>query len=415
MNCRKAISINPSYPDAYNNLSLALSELGDHAEAELNCRKAILLRPEFPEALHNLGNMLKFQGKIDEAITAYEHALKINPILLETHRSLADIKKFTIDDHRLIFLTELRKTLTTDSHKAHLYFTLGKAYEDLGNHNEAFKYFLEGNRLRKSLLNYSIEQDRSIFAGVREAFNALPQSSGDVSGLSHVIQIVGMPRSGSTLVEQILASHSQVAGGGELDFLNQLAINGINAKKLLAGSMWRKIALSYSEKLAQHRTSEFWITDKMPLNFRWLGFMLWASPHIKVIHTIRDPMATCWSIFQRYFPANAMGFAYDLEDLGIYYRMYEDLMAFWHEKFPGRIYDLNYERLTENQEEETRNLLEYCGLPWEDRCLEFEKTDRPVRTASAAQVRQKMYKGSSEAWCPYEPHLGPLMKALSGE
>ncbi len=126
-------------------------------------------------------------------------------------------------------------------------------------------------------------------------------------------------------------------------------------------------------------------------------------------------MATCWSIFKQYFPTNGLGFAYDLEDIGTYYRMYEDLMAFWHEKFPGRIYDLNYERLTENQEEETRKLLEYCGLPWDDRCLEFEKTDRPVRTASAAQVRQKMYKGSSEAWRPYEPYLGPLMKALGRE
>ena len=150
----------------------------------------------------------------------------------------------------------------------------------------------------------------------------------------------------------------------------------------------------------------------MPLNFRWIGFIFAVLPEAKIVHVKRDARATCWSNFKQYFSRKGLGFANDLQDVAEYYKMYIDLMVFWHEKFPGQIYDLNYEALTEHQEHETRNLLKYIGLNWEDRCLEFHKTERAIQTASATQVRQKLYQGSSEEWRKYEKHLGPMVELL---
>ena len=152
----------------------------------------------------------------------------------------------------------------------------------------------------------------------------------------------------------------------------------------------------------------------MPFNFRWIGFICAAMPEARIIHVKRDARATCWSNFKHYFPHRGNGFAYDLQDVAEYYKLYVGLMAFWHEKCPGRIYDLTYETLTEYQEDETRKLLEYVGLDWEDRCLDFHKTKRVVRTASATQVRRKMYQGSSDEWRRYERHLAPMVELLRG-
>lgn len=410
--CRKAIALQSDYAKAYLNLGAVLLSQERHCEAELTLRTAADLMPGEARVYNNLGTALLEQGRLQEARASYERALQINPLFPECHNNLSQVKTYTPDDPHIPLLSQLVQQLQEPVGRMHACFALGKAYADMKQHGDAFAILNEGNHLRKMMLGYSVEKDRDLFARIRGAFDALPPSVDEVPGLSRVILIVGMPRSGTTLVEQILTSHPQVMGGGERAFLNRLASESLESHSFVVEMACRQVAADYAVELDCLREGRPWITDKMPTNFRWLGFVLWANPHIKVVHTVRDPLATCWSIYKQYFPANALGFAYDLEDLGTYYRMYEDLMAFWHEKFPGRIYDLNYERLTESQEDETRKLLGYCGLPWDERCLEFEKTQRVVRTASAAQVRQKMYKGSSEAWRPYEPYLGPLMKAL---
>jgi hypothetical protein len=173
-----------------------------------------------------------------------------------------------------------------------------------------------------------------------------------------------------------------------------------------------RIRTVYLNELDTFEASEKYVTDKMPLNFRWIGFILTAMPEAKIINLQRDPVATCWSVFRQYFFSKEVEHVYDLMDLAEYYKLYIDLMDFWREKFPNRIYDLNYETLTENQEEVTRKLLEYCSLDWEDQCLEFHKNKRAVRTRSTVQVRQVMYKGSSAAWRKYEAHLQPMLQAL---
>ena len=223
-----------------------------------------------------------------------------------------------------------------------------------------------------------------------------------------------MPRSGTTLVEQILASHSQVYGVGEMKLLGQ-SVNSIKRTSgQLSSDQLQSIRKSYLSGLKRIGAAEPYITDKMPLNFTRIGYIFAALPEAKVIHVIRDARATCWSNFKSFFTEKGNDFAYDLQDVAEYYKMYIDLMSFWHKKFPGRIYDLNYEALTEHQEDETRRLLEHVGLSWEDQCLEFYKTKRTIRTVSAAQVRQKMYQGSSKEWRKYEKHLEPMVEVLRG-
>ena len=231
-----------------------------------------------------------------------------------------------------------------------------------------------------------------------------------------------MPRSGTSLTEQILDSHSSVRGAGELEFMNQLAhiimqeqqanLTRQYPKPLSKNSM-SAIRTRYHSSLQALNYPENIIVDKMPLNFRWVGLILSAFPEAKIIHLKRDPVATCWSNFNRYFPVHGLGFTNNLNDLAKFYHLYTDLMTFWHQRFPNKIYDLCYEDLTENQEKETKKLLAYCELEWEDACLNFHENTRRVVTASANQVGQKMYQGSSKSWKKYEHQLQPLVKALN--
>jgi len=321
------------------------------------------------------------------------------------------------------------ESLLTDSERSEsdrifLCFALAKVYDDLGEYDKSFDYLDEGNRLRKKELDYHLDHDRRLITKTREIFNAGgldPQIAADGNASIQPLFIVGMPRSGTSLVEQILASHSKVHGAGELATIGELvspilstlldqSVNQDNRQ--LSQNEIKRLHDSYLEKLTALKVAEKIITDKLPLNFRWIGFILSAFPGAKIIHLIRDPRATCWSIYKQYLSVKGNGYGYDLGDLAAFYELYIDLMSFWHDRFPNTIYDLCYEDLTENQETETRKLLAYCDLQWEKRCLDFHQTKRTVKTASAAQVRQKMYQGSSEAWRKYEVHLEPLLKGL---
>jgi hypothetical protein len=226
-----------------------------------------------------------------------------------------------------------------------------------------------------------------------------------------------MIRSGTSLVEQIIASHHAVYGAGELTTLADL-IEPIVRDHLaqdnyqLPEKAFLSIRQQYLDALSMFNAPEDVITDKMPLNFQYIGFILSAFPEAKIVHLQRDARATCWSIYKHYFSSTGNGWAYNIDDLAGFYGLYTDLMDFWHQTFPGKIYDLCYEDLTTNQEKETRKLLEYCELDWDENCLNFHTNKRAVKTASALQVRQKMYQGSSEAWKKHEAYLEPLIKAL---
>ncbi len=409
-----AITIEAGFVVAHNNLGNALREFGRVREAVDCFENALRLAPEFVEAHNNLGNSLSVLGRRDEAVASFHKALELNPDFAGAHRNLSLAKTYVPGDAQIDHMLGLiERDGLSDDDRMQLSFALGKAYEDLGEWDKAFAYFSEANRIAKQAGGYALADDENAFAQLKGWF---PEGASAVGGAAEQattpVFIVGMPRSGTALVEQILASHSDVYGAGELSLLERAVRSGARKEVQDPLSQLASIRETYQAGLADIGISEPYVTDKMPLNFRWIGFICTAMPGARIVHVERDPRATCWSIFKHHFPSHGHGFANDLQDLAGFYKLYRGLMAFWCERFPGRIYDLNYEALTENQEDETRKLLEYVGLEWEDACLEFHKTERAVQTSSSSQVRQAMYRGSSDAWRNYEDHLGPLAESL---
>jgi len=415
---KQAIAINPNYDDAHYNLGVSHHELGQTDEA-LNCYNlALAINPDYVDAHNNLGNILKELGQTDAAFNSYVQGLAVQPNNTQIHRNLGMMKKYAEGDTQFTYMQSLLSTPDlSQSDRAHLCFALAKAYEDLEMKDDLFKTLNEGNYLRKKELNYSIEKDlnkHSTYCNLFKSSNKKPPSY-ESSAISPIF-IVGMPRSGTTLVEQIISSHHKVHGAGELPSMNNLVAPIINDylthNNTLSDKNFSSVRHGYLNNLFSLNVTESIITDKMPTNFENIGFILKAFPEAKIIHLKRDAMATCWSIYQRYFPAEGLGFPYNMEDLAKFYNSYTEMMAFWHKLFPNQIYDISYENLTTNQEEETRKLLQYCELEWDENCLSFHTNKRAVKTTSSMQVRQKMYQGSSEAWKKYEEYLKPLIKTL---
>jgi len=414
----KALSIKPDYAQAHNNLGVTLQELSQLDAAVKSYEKALAIEPDYPQAHNNLGIVHQERGQIDDAVKQYEKAVAIKLDYAEAYHNLSTLKKYTANDPQI---TQMQSLLSTNnlsqSDRIHLCFALAKVNENLGNQDEYFKFLHEGNRLRKQELNYSLDSSKNLSSTVKKMFSSPPSLSYKPSTIRPIF-IVGMPRSGTTLVEQIISSHHAVHGAGELTTLANLIElilkddlahnkNGLTKKSFLS------IRQQYLDSLSGFNVPENVITDKMSLNFQYIGFILLAFPEAKIVHLKRDAMATCWSIYKCHFKNKGNGFSYNLDDLTGFYGLYVELMDFWHQLYPGKIYDICYEDLTTNQEEETRKLLEYCELDWDENCLNFHKNKRAVKTASSLQVRQKMYQGSSEAWKKHEAYLQPLIKALS--
>jgi len=422
----RALKIKPDHAEMYLNLGNVHRDVG-HLEMAIECyEEALKIHPDYAEAYSRLGCVLRDFGRLEAALENFERALEIKPGYAEVYRYIGNLERYHKNDARMDQMESLLSTPgLSSSDRMHLCFALARVYEDLGRHDELFKYLNEGNSLRKAELNYNIHEDVESFSNMKKMFNTQPVpvelSKLDEAPTIQPVFIVGMPRSGTSLVEHILASHEDVHGAGELQFMANIS-NSILRDRLskegplevacLSAKESNRLRHEYLESLRSLGFSESIVTDKMPLNFFWIGFIRQAFPNAKIVHLCRDPMATCWSIYKSFFTSKGNGFSYDLGDLAEFYGLYMDLMEFWRQCFPGAIYDLCYERLTESQEDETRKLLDYCGLDWDDRCLYFHETSRAVRTASAVQVRSKMTSGRSEAWRKYEKHLQPLLGPL---
>ncbi len=409
-----ALAIAPGFAIAHNNLGNTLRELGKVEEAVTCFESAVQIAPQFVEAHNNLGNALSDLGRRDEAVASFRKALELKPDFAGAHRNLSLITEYEPGDAQIeLMLGLVERDGLPDEDRMQLCFALGKAHEDLGEWDKAFEFLAHANRIAKEASEYSIADDADAFSQILSWFPPqVPAIDVPADVTTTPVFIVGMPRSGTTLVEQILASHSLVHGAGELSLLERSIRVGADVDLESPVSRLAVIRETYLNALAEIGAAAPHVTDKMPLNFRWIGFICTAMPEARIVHIERDPRATCWSIFKHHFPLGGHGFANDLHDLAEYYKLYRNMMAFWRKRFPGRIYDLKYEALTENQEDETRRLLEYVGLPWEDGCLEFHTTRRVVQTSSASQVREGMYQGSSEAWRKYEEYLGPLHQAF---
>ncbi|MCZ6502854.1 MAG: sulfotransferase [Gammaproteobacteria bacterium] len=410
----KAISIRPDFAEAFVNRAIVLKELGEFDRALVNYETAMQLKPDYVEAYYNCANLLKDLGQPEAAVTNYQKALKLSPDFAAAHRNLSALKTYAPGDTQLSDMERLyAKRQTDESSSSELCFALAKAYEDLGEYDKSFTYLEKGNRLRKKTLDYRIENDQALFAQIKKLLSDdnLINFAPDEPAAIQPVFITGMMRSGTSLVEQIIASHSRVHGAGELEAMNRIALPlpaQFKGRKLL-----NSLRLQYLDALSSLNVAENIVTDKMPANFRWIGLILAIVPEAKIIHVNRNAVATCWSIYKHFFPDEGIDFAYDMEDIAAYYKLYLDLMVFWRERFASQIYELDYEQLTKNQEVETRRLLDFCDLPWESQCLDFHKTKRLVRTSSAIQVRAPLYLGSSDAWKAYEDHLRPLIRALA--
>ena len=418
---KTAIAFQSDYADAHYNLGILYHDVGQLKMAIDSIKMAIKINPENADTHKYLGNTFQSNGQIDEAIKCYEKALSINPFYADAHRNLSTIKNYIHDDDQINLMQDLLLNGNlSQSDLVHINFALAKANEDLGKKDDLFKSLNEGNRLRKEELNYSLNKDLDEHSNLKRLINInLSNSKESVKLKSSKIRpifIVGMPRSGTSLVEQILSSHQKIHGAGELSTLNNLIVPIISdyilKDKKVTEDSYLSVRNDYLSYISRLNVSETIITDKMPTNFRYIGFILKAFPEAKIIHLNRDSRAICWSIYKSYFPGEGLGWAFNMKDLAGYYNSYIDLMSFWHQLFPRKIYDICYEDLTTNQEEETRKLLKYCELEWDDNCLNFHNNKRAVKTTSSLQVRKKMYQGSSEVWKKYESYLQPLIKVL---
>lgn len=417
----KALALKPDYAEAHNNLGITLQQQQQLHQAVVHYQQAIALKPDYAKTYNNLGTAFKEQGKLDEAKAQYEKALALKPDFAEAHYNRAELTTFRSGDANLTALQALAdgNDKLPESKRVHIHFALAKALDDLGNYDRAFEQMLAGNALKRAGIDYDESRILEFFGRIRDVFTpdlfARFQGAGDPSRVP--IFVLGMPRSGSTLIEQILASHPDVHGAGELDNLNLVATSdavpypACISKLDLDGP--RRLGQAYLANLPELPRGKTRLTDKSPLNFLHVGLIHLILPNARIIHTVRDPVDNCISCFSKLFTFD-MHFSYSLEELGRYYRHYSELMMHWRRALsPHAMLDVSYEDVVDNLEEQSRRLLDYCGLAWDDRCLSFHKTDRLVTTASAVQVRQPLFRSSLHRRQHYQDHLQPLLAELN--
>ncbi len=453
---RRAVDSRPDNAEPHCNLGVLLHDRGKLEEALVAFQVAIDLQPDFALALMYKGHLLHDMERLDEAIAAFRASLSLDPTLPgarinlgdalrengdlqqaeeayrqsierdadngEAYRCLADLKKFSVGDPEVKIMEKLlEKAEKQGGTVMDLHYALAKAYQDTGDAEASFVNLAKANAIKRSTLRYDVADDERLFERIAGIFDKHRISDMAGSGCvgSEPIFIIGMPRSGTTLVEQILASHSRVDAGGEMMALSRTvaerAENAVSESPFpqfiegLKPADLTDMGRTYLARAGM--TGDRRKTDKMPANFIYSGLIRLILPKARIIHCVRDPVDTCLSCLQRLF-AKGQRFSYDQVELGRYYLAYDRLMRHWHDVLGENVYRVRYEELVADQEGETRKLLEKCGLPWEQACLNFHQTDRVVRTASAVQVRQPIYDSSIRRWQPYRHQLSDLLAAL---
>ncbi len=424
----RALALRPQFAEAHNNLANVLKQQDQFDRAIHEYQQVLALQPDYADAHNNLGNVLRHQGKIDEAMALFNRAIEIQPDFAQAHYDRTALKTFRADDPELATLEALAAdpNRRDDNKMVYIHFGLGKALEDAGQYDRAFQQWIKGNALQRKMIHYDEPAELQNFTLACRSFPAkLSEQFPDAGDPSATpIFILGMPRSGTTLIEQILASHPLVYGAGELAALGQVACAVTNtARQIIPFPLYlqslkaeglRRMGQAYLAKLPPLPEGKTRLTDKMPANFLYIGLIRLILPNAKIIHTVRDPADTCLSCFSRLFTVG-QGYSYELGELGRYYRHYHELMDHWRAVLPaGSILDVRYEDVVDRLEEQARRLLDFCGLPWDPACLEFHKTKRLITTASDIQVRQPLYRSSVVRWRHYQRHLGPLLAELKG-
>jgi tetratricopeptide (TPR) repeat protein len=422
---QKAIASDPFNPEPYTRASFAFYRLGKIQDAVTACEKALAMKPDHAGALAQLGTSLRALGRMDEATQYYEKAIAGMPSEVGIYHSLVNSKRMTVDDQHFIAVKKLADKIDTfdTENQISLHFALGKAFDDVNDHQRSFQHFLKGNALkRQEFVEYNEVESLARFERISSTFSSeMLQERKNFGDPSNVpIFIVGMPRSGSTLVEQVLASHPSIFGAGELREFGNLANKIVGsdgsafpeAAAFMSSEQVRTLGAQYVNSIQSLAPGAQKITDKMPSNFLNVGLIHLALPNARIIHTRRDLRDIAMSCFSTLF-AVGQAHTYDLAELGRYLRAYEKIMEHWRKVLPkGIMIEVEYEKMVGNLEAEARLIIEHCGLQWDDACLSFYKNSRPVLTASVAQVREPVYNRSVERWRRYENELQPLLQAL---
>ncbi|HTA45905.1 MAG TPA: sulfotransferase [Bryobacteraceae bacterium] len=420
----RALALKPDLAGIQNNLAVLRMKQGRYPEAIALFERVLSLDRNHAEAHNNLGAIFKEDGRFEDAVTHFDRAIAIRPDYAEAHYNRAEIWKFHAGDGRLRALEKLasRKNLSVEKSIC-IHFALGKALEDSGDYARAFEQLQKGNALKRAKLGYDPAPELRGLRRIAELFDKRLfdrlQGKGDPSQLP--IFILGMPRSGSTLVEQILASHPQIQAAGELRSLDHAAgILNVGGRGIpwpeyfpsLDEPALRRIAESYIASLPAVADGKVRIVDKTPGNFLGTGLIRLVFPKARIIHTSRHPADTCVSCYSKLFESGYY-YSYDLANIGRYYRAYRGLMNHFRAILPlDSMLEVIYEDVVNDLEGQARRLIDYCGLPWDERCLSFHETVRPVRTSSAVQVRRPLFRTSLQRWQRFADGLEPLLREL---
>ena len=405
--------------------ALTMGRAGAHEKGVEALQRAIALRPSEAQYHFNLAASQLFLGHFAEAEASYEAAVAAKPDFFRAHWALSDLVKATPERNHIDRLKRLLESNPGTDEALYLCHALAKEHEDLGEDAAALEYLIQGNSRKREALGYSIERDRSLFEAVEKAFDASSmEQAGEGWASEEPIFVVGMPRTGTTLVERILSSHSTVFSAGELQAFG-LALK--RATRSMSNEMFDKetvekgLKVNFSELGQRYIASTRPATgqmarfvDKMPMNFFYIGFIHLALPNAKIVCLRRQPMDACLANFRQLFRLNHSyyNYAYDLSDIAEYYVLFDHLMGHWEALLPGRVLQIAYEDIVADQEAQTRRLLEFCDLDWEDACLDFHLNKSPIATASAVQARQPIYSGSIGRWKRYGGRLESMRKQL---
>ena len=418
---KNILSMEPKNGLIWAEYGTVLTKLANYEEGRDAYLKALEFKPDSPRVHLSLGHVYKTMGEIDNSIDSYKNTILQNNLSGEAYWSLANLKTYSFSENEIKDMEDTLKGDMSDIERSQMHFALGKAYEVKKDFDKSFKNYYEGNKVKKGLIKYSSDDTTDNTKRILNFFNKenIQKLAKSSTGDRDPIFVLGMPRSGSTLVDQIISSHSKVDGTQELPNIIKIAaeLNTNNQKnypevlKELDESKLSNLGKDYISETAWARDSAPFFIDKMPNNFIHIGLIKTILPNAKIIDTRRDPMDTCFSCFKQFF-ARGQLFTYSLEDLGNYYTDYIRAMNHWHNVYGKDIYTVHYDNVINETEETIRELIDYCELPFEKECLEFYNSSRPVKTPSAEQVRQPIYKSGLNYWKNYEKHLLPLKKII---
>ena len=424
---KTALDLKPNWPEVHNNLGHSLQALDRWEEAIAQFQRALVLKADYVEAHVNLGRALKASGRIAEARQCFETAIALSPKRGSFYLHLTECKTFGPDDPHLRAMEKLLTADTSQSldERVHLHFALGSVLADLAQHERSFEHFRAGNALERQQIVYDEAKIMARIDRIRTVFTPeLMRDRAKLGDPSTVpVFIVGMPRSGTTLVEQILAGHPNVFGAGELTYFEEVVqsvrradgapIDYPEGVPELPGAILRGIGSRYHERLRRRAPAALRISDKMPSNWFFTGLIRLALPNARIIHVCRDAVDTCLSCFFTELLPVGHEWSYELGELGRHYRAYATTMAHWRAVLPPEaMLEVRYEDVVVDLERQARRILAYCGLAWNEACLNFHRVQRPVKSASAAQVRRPLYQSSVGRWRVHAERLLPLLDAL---